>query len=163
MSDCILDHCRILSVTCASQVFVHREAYEQVVAKTEEKLQRARMDYKRAYAAFLTMDGGGEQDLKRVYFEAHNAYILQLRATNAITERYQVHCLPGLLGEITEVYEELCELTCKCVSGVSEASAERAGEQSKRYLTVAKEAQMISPLYDLQVRALSFTFVPSRG
>ncbi|XP_043523460.1 uncharacterized protein LOC122535741 isoform X2 [Frieseomelitta varia] len=146
------------------KVFTHREAYEQVVTKTEEKLQRARADYKRAYAALLTTDGGSEQELKRAYFEAHNAYILQLRATNAITERYQSQCLPGLLGEIAEVYEELCGLACKCVAGISEAAAERAGEQAKRYQAVAKEAQVIAPLNDLQIlaRSLSATATPSK-
>ncbi|XP_076758271.1 SH3 and cysteine-rich domain-containing protein isoform X2 [Xylocopa sonorina] len=146
------------------KVFAHREAYEQVVAKTEEKLQRARADYKRAYATLLTVDGGSEQELKRAYYEAHNAYVLQLRATNAITERYQTQCLPGLLGEIAEVYEELCGLACKCVAGISEAAAERAGEQAKRYQAVAKEAQVVTPLNDLQVlaRSLAATATPSK-
>ncbi|KAL6430871.1 hypothetical protein ACFW04_006992 [Cataglyphis niger] len=137
------------------KVFAHRDAYEQVVSKTEEKLQRARLDYKRAYGALLTNDGGGgvEQELKRAYLESHNAYILQLRATNAITERYQSHCLPGLLGEIAEVYEELCGLACKCVAGISEAAGERAGEQAKRYQVVSKEAQAVVPSNDLQVLA----------
>lgn len=122
-----------------------------MVSKTEEKLQRARLDYKRAYGALLTNDGGAEQELKRAYLESHNAYILQLRATNAITERYQFHCLPGLLGEIAEVYEELCGLACKCVAGISEAAGERASEQVKRYQVVAKEAQAVVPSNDLQV------------
>ncbi|KYQ48508.1 SH3 and cysteine-rich domain-containing protein 3, partial [Trachymyrmex zeteki] len=137
------------------QVFAHRDAYEQVVSKTEEKLQRARLDYKRAYAALLTNEAGGgaEQELKRAYLESHNAYILQLRATNAITERYQCHCLPGLLGEIAEVYEELCGLACKCVAGISDAAGERSGEQAKRYQIVAKEAQAVIPSNDLQVLA----------
>nr|XP_012226312.1 PREDICTED: uncharacterized protein LOC105674518 isoform X3 [Linepithema humile] len=137
------------------KVFAHRDAYEQVVSKTEEKLQRARLDYKRTYAALLTNDAGSgaEQELKRAYLESHNAYILQLRATNAITERYQFHCLPGLLGEIAEVYEELCGLTCKCVAGISEAAGERAGEQTKRYQVVAKEAQAVVPSNDLQTLA----------
>ncbi|XP_033198444.1 uncharacterized protein LOC117242558 isoform X5 [Bombus vosnesenskii] len=146
------------------KVFAHREAYEQVVAKTEEKLQRARADYKRAYASLLMIDGGSEQELKRAYYEAHNAYVLQLKATNAITERYQSQCLPSLLGEIAEVYEELCGLACKCVAGISEAAAERAGDQAKRYQAVAKEAQVITPLNDLQIlaRSLSATATPSK-
>ncbi|XP_031772669.1 uncharacterized protein LOC100865950 isoform X2 [Apis florea] len=148
----------------SKKVFSHREAYEQVVSKAEEKLQRARADYKRAYAALLTVDGGSEQELKRAYYEAHNAYILQLRATNAITERYQSQCLPGLLGEIAEVYEELCGLACKCMVGISEAAAERAREQTKRYQAVAKEAQVVVPVNDLQIlaRNLSATATPSK-
>ncbi|XP_024893690.1 uncharacterized protein LOC112468641 isoform X1 [Temnothorax curvispinosus] len=148
------------------KVFAHRDAYEQVVSKTEEKLQRTRLDYKRAYAALLTNEAGGgaEQELKRAYFESHNAYILQLRATNAITERYQSHCLPGLLGEIAEVYEELCGLACKCVAGTSDAAGERSGEQAKRYQAVAKEAQAIVPSNDLQTlaRNLSVNATPRK-
>ncbi|XP_025158787.1 uncharacterized protein LOC105182484 isoform X5 [Harpegnathos saltator] len=146
------------------KVFTHRDAYEQVVSKTEEKLQRARLDYKRAYAALLTNDGSAEQELKRAYLESHNAYILQLRATNAITERYQFHCLPGLLGEIAEVYEELCGLACKCVAGISEAAGERAGDQAKRYQVVAKEAQAVVPSNDLQTlaRNLSASTTPRK-
>ncbi|KAL0106410.1 hypothetical protein PUN28_016261 [Cardiocondyla obscurior] len=150
----------------SKKVFVQRDAYEQVVSKTEEKLQRARLDYKRAYAALLTNEAGGsaEQELKRAYLESHNAYILQLRATNAITERYQFHCLPGLLGEIAEVYEELCGLACKCVAGTSEAAGERSGEQAKRYQVVAKEAQAVIPSNDLQAlaRNLSVNATPRK-
>ncbi|XP_076288868.1 SH3 and cysteine-rich domain-containing protein isoform X3 [Lasioglossum baleicum] len=146
------------------KVFAHREAYEQLVAKSEEKLQRARADYKRAYAALLMLEGGSEQDLKRAYFEAHNSYVLQLRATNAITERYQTRCLTGILGEIAEVYEELCGLACKCVTGFTEAAAERSREQAKRYQSISEEAQVVSPLSDLQIlaRSLAATATPSK-
>ncbi|XP_020277891.1 uncharacterized protein LOC109851827 isoform X2 [Pseudomyrmex gracilis] len=148
------------------KVFAHRDTYEQMISKTEEKLQRARLDYKRAYAALLTNDAGGsaEQELKRAYLESHNAYVMQLRATNAITERYQFHCLPGLLGEIAEVYEELCGLACKCVAGISEAVSERYGEQAKRYQSLTKEAQAVVPANDLQalVRTLSVNATPRK-
>ncbi|XP_044580368.1 uncharacterized protein LOC123262257 isoform X3 [Cotesia glomerata] len=151
------------------KVFAHREAYEQVVSKTEEKLQRARVDYKRAYGALLTINEStaSEQEqnnLKRAYFDAHNAYVLQLRATNAIVERYQFHCLPTLLGEIAEVYEELSGLTCGCVTRIAEAAGERVNEQTKRYQTIVKEAQNISAQNDLQVIAknLSSTTTPKK-
>lgn len=126
-----------------------------MTGKAEEKLQRARADYKRAYGALLINDNANEQDaLKRAYMESHNFYVLQLRATNAISDHYQNHCLPGLLGEIAEVYEELCTLACKCIMGISEAAGERANEQSKRYQLVVKEATTISPINELQVTML---------
>ncbi|OXU27074.1 hypothetical protein TSAR_014471 [Trichomalopsis sarcophagae] len=142
------------------KVFTHREAYEQVVAKTEEKLQRARAEYKRAYGALLAApETSQDSELKRAYLEAHNAYVLQLRATNAISERYQFHCLPGLLGEVAEVYEELCGLTCTCVSGISEAAGDRVAEQIKRYQALAKEVKVVNPQSDLQVLARSLSSV----
>ncbi|XP_043267772.1 uncharacterized protein Stacl isoform X2 [Venturia canescens] len=137
------------------KIFAHREAYDQVVGKTEEKLQRARVDYKRAYGALLTNDPtiGDPESLRRAYLEAHNAYVLQLRATNAIVERYQHQCLPALLAEMAEVYKEVCTLTCNCVSGICEATGERSGEQAKRYISVAKEAQAVTAANDLQILA----------
>ncbi|KAF7404034.1 hypothetical protein HZH68_006828 [Vespula germanica] len=145
-------------------VFSYREGYEQEIAKSEEKLQRARADYKRSYASLLTNEGGNETELKRQYLEAHNAYVLQLRATNAITECYQTHCLPGLLGEIAEVYEELCGLACKCIAGISEAAYERTSEQAKRYQNVGKDAQTVLPINDLQIlaRNLSVNATPRK-
>ena len=130
------------------------------MSKTEEKLQRARADYKRAYAALLNSDNGNDQELKRAYLEAHNAYVLQLRATNAITERYQLQCLPGLLGEIADVYEELCGLACNCIAEISEAAGERAGDQSKRYQGVSKEARAVTAQADLQVYESTYFFNP---
>ncbi|XP_043668480.1 uncharacterized protein LOC122629283 isoform X5 [Vespula pensylvanica] len=146
------------------KVFSYREGYEQEIAKSEEKLQRARADYKRSYASLLTNEGGNETELKRQYLEAHNAYVLQLRATNAITECYQTHCLPGLLGEIAEVYEELCGLACKCIAGISEAAYERTSEQAKRYQNVGKDAQTVLPINDLQIlaRNLSVNATPRK-
>ncbi|XP_012252079.2 uncharacterized protein LOC105683778 isoform X2 [Athalia rosae] len=145
------------------KIFAHREAYEQVVSKTEEKLQRARVDYKRAYAALLSVDvegGGDHQGLKRAYLEAHNSYVLQLRATNAITERYQLHCLPNLLREMTEVYEELCGLAGSCMAGIAEAGGERATDQARRYQNVAKEAKAVVPSNDLHLIARSLVPTP---
>ncbi|XP_046743535.1 uncharacterized protein LOC124409754 isoform X3 [Diprion similis] len=145
------------------KIFAHRDAYEQVVSKTEEKLQRARVDYKRAYAALLSVDvegGGDHQGLKRSYLEAHNAYVLQLRATNAITERYQLHCLPNLLKEMTEVYEELCGLAGSCMAGIAEAGGERAADQARRFQAAAKEARNVIPANDLQLVARSLAPTP---
>ncbi|XP_015177349.1 PREDICTED: uncharacterized protein LOC107066856 isoform X1 [Polistes dominula] len=146
------------------KVFSYREGYEQEIAKSEEKLQRARADYKRSYASLLTNEGGNETELKRAYLEAHNAYVLQLRATNAICECYQTNCLPGLLDEIAEVYEELCGLVCKCVAGISEAAYERTTEQAKRYQNVTKDAQTVVPINDLQIlaRNLSVNATPRK-
>ncbi|XP_015123594.1 uncharacterized protein LOC107045752 isoform X2 [Diachasma alloeum] len=154
------------------KVFAHREAYEQVVSKTEEKLQKARLTYRRAYDAFLKC-GTGESPsvstnattedessaLRRAYIDSHNAYVLQLHATNALNEYYQLHCLPSLLGELSEIYEELSNLACKCITEISEASNERASEQSRRYQSLTKEGHAIIPQSDLQSLARNLSSI----
>jgi multidrug resistance efflux pump len=122
------------------------------VTESEEKLQRARADYKRAYGALLaTIESNQDSELKRAYLEAHNAYVLQLRATNATAERYQFHCLPGLLGEVADIYEQLCTLTCNCIGSISENTVKKVSEQARRYQKLAKEAKLVNPQSDLQV------------
>ncbi|XP_011297818.1 uncharacterized protein Stacl isoform X2 [Fopius arisanus] len=153
------------------KVFAHREAYDQVVSKTEEKLKKARLNYKRAYDGFLkcsidspSVSGAGSGDdewstQRRGYLESHNAYVLQLHATNALNEYYQIHCLPSLLGEISDIYEELSNIACNCITGISEASNERAAEQSRRYQALTKEAHAISPQSDLQSLARNLSSI----
>ncbi|KAJ8666964.1 hypothetical protein QAD02_008626 [Eretmocerus hayati] len=142
------------------KIFSQREAYEQVVAKSEDKLNRTRAEYKRAYGALLsTPEANQDSELKRAYLEAHNAYVLQLHATNAIAERYQFQCLPELLGEVANVYEELCVLECRCVAGISEAAGERVAEQTKRYHLLAKEVRTVNAQSDLQILARSLSTV----
>ncbi|XP_063979363.1 uncharacterized protein Stacl isoform X6 [Diachasmimorpha longicaudata] len=152
------------------KVFGHREGYEQVVSKTEEKLQKARVTYRRSYDAFLKC-GTGENpsgssttddeysSLRRAYLDSHNVYVLQLHATNALNEYYQLHCLPSLLRELSEIYEELSNLACKCITEISEASTERASEHSRRYQSLTKEAQAVVPQSDLQSLARNLSSI----
>ncbi|XP_011494749.1 PREDICTED: uncharacterized protein LOC105359766 [Ceratosolen solmsi marchali] len=147
------------------EVFTRRKAYEQEVTKSEKNLQRARADYKQAYGALLaTIESNQDSELKRAYLEAHNAYVLQLRATNATAERYEFHCLPGLLGEVAEIYVQLCTLACNCVGGISESTREKVNEQAKRYQALTKEAKLVNPQSDLQAlaRSLAATAQPRK-
>ncbi|ERL91639.1 hypothetical protein D910_08968 [Dendroctonus ponderosae] len=97
------------------KVFAHRESYETIIAKTEEKLAKVdaenpkkiagrltaqfallqtRQEYKNAYVSYLASP---TTESLSAYFNSHNAYIQQLHATNGMMEEFGNATLPSLL------------------------------------------------------------------
>ncbi|GLG98247.1 Uncharacterized protein GBIM_04834 [Gryllus bimaculatus] len=76
------------------KVFTHRESYETILTKTEDKLVKCRQDYKTAYLSYL---GSPSTVTLSAYLDAHNEYVAQLHATNGMLERYHQEALPQLL------------------------------------------------------------------
>ena len=140
-------------------MFTNREGYENVLKAADEKLKQVQAEYKMAYNALLKRpEGVSESELKQSYLEAHNAYVMQLHAVNALSERFHAHCLPSLLNETAEVYDALCGLSCKCIMGISEEAGCRVADQAKRYQALAKEARAANSQSDLMVSVLVLIF-----
>ncbi|ODM97941.1 F-BAR and double SH3 domains protein 1, partial [Orchesella cincta] len=76
------------------KVFAHRESFETVLSKTEALLSKAYRDYSDACMQHIQMCSN--QSLAQ-YYEAHNAYIQQLRGTNSMLKEYHSETLPALL------------------------------------------------------------------
>lgn len=100
------------------KVFTHRESFETIIAKTEEKLSKCRVDYKQCYSA-------QRQNLTplslKEYIDAHNAYVQQLHATNAMLEAYNCDTVPQLLQELEDIYTDLCNIVAEAIVQNAEA------------------------------------------
>ena len=44
------------------------------------------------------------------YIDAHNAYVQQLHATNAMLETYHCETVPQLMQELEEIHSDLCSI-----------------------------------------------------
>lgn len=55
------------------------------------------------------------------YIDAHNAYVQQLHATNAMLEAYNCETVPQLLQELEEIYNDLCNIVSEAVLQGAEA------------------------------------------
>ena len=100
------------------KVFTHRESFETIIAKTEEKLSKCRIEYKQSFMAHRQ---NPNQNSLTQYIDAHNAYIQQLHATNAMLEAYNCETVPQLLQELEEVYIDLSNIVSEAVSQGAEA------------------------------------------
>ncbi|XP_048522316.1 uncharacterized protein LOC109542090 isoform X4 [Dendroctonus ponderosae] len=142
------------------KVFAHRESYETIIAKTEEKLAKTRQEYKNAYVSYLASP---TTESLSAYFNSHNAYIQQLHATNGMMEEFGNATLPSLLQELEEIYEDLCSTVADAVLQGAEVVSSRAVEQTKRYETLANQCRTISGNTDLAHMSRSLPIPAGRG
>lgn len=104
------------------KVFTHRESFETIVAKTEEKLSKCRIDYKQCFGAHRQ---NPTQHTLTQYIDAHNSYVQQLHATNAMLEAYNCETVPQLLQELEEIYSDLCNIVAEAIVQGAEAISTR--------------------------------------
>ncbi|CAH1154321.1 unnamed protein product [Phaedon cochleariae] len=128
------------------KVFTHRESYETIIAKTEEKLAKCRQEYKNAYLSYLSSPSN---DSLSAYFNTHNAYIQQLHATNGMMEEFGKNTLPSLLQELEEIYTDLCSTVTEAVLQGAEVVSNRAIEQSRRYDSLVSQCRAVTAKSDL--------------
>uniref|UniRef100_A0A182MQK9 F-BAR domain-containing protein n=1 Tax=Anopheles culicifacies TaxID=139723 RepID=A0A182MQK9_9DIPT len=157
------------------KVFTHRESFDTIISKTEEKLSKCRIEYKQCYIAHRQSP---TQHTLTQYIDSHNAYVQQLHATNAMLEAYHCDTLPQLMQELEEIYNDLCNIVSEAVLQGAEAIAAKCGlpkivsrtapatvvlgptttttikkgvssEQAKRYDGLAVQCKNVSPALDL--------------
>lgn len=120
------------------KVFTHRESFETIIAKTEEKLSKCRIDYKQSFSAHRQ---NPTQLSLTEYIDAHNAYVQQLHATNAMLEAYHCDTMPSLLQELEEIYNDLCNIVTEAiVQGAEGISARVSRCHMKHFLLMKKKA-----------------------
>lgn len=128
------------------KVFTHRESFDTIISKTEDKLSKCRIDYKDSYIAHR--QNPTQQSLTQ-YIDSHNAYVQQLHATNAMLNEYHCETLPQLMQELEEIYSDLCTIVSEAVLQTAESISAKAIEQAKRYDNLANQCKNVSPSQDL--------------
>uniref|UniRef100_A0A1Y1K8I5 Phorbol-ester/DAG-type domain-containing protein n=2 Tax=Photinus pyralis TaxID=7054 RepID=A0A1Y1K8I5_PHOPY len=144
----------------ARKVFSHRESYETIVTKTEEKLAKCRQEYKAAYLAYLSTP---TTESLSGYFNNHNAYVQQLHATNGMLDAYSKETLPQLLQEIDEIYTDLCSSVSEAILQEAEIVSARATERHRRYENLISQCRAISATSDMAHLARSMPTAQGRG
>ncbi|XP_037956778.1 uncharacterized protein LOC119686298 [Teleopsis dalmanni] len=128
------------------KIFTHRESFETIIAKTEEKLSKCRLDYKQGYMAHRQ---NPTQLSLTEYIDAHNAYVQQLHATNAMLEQYHCETVPQLMQELEEIHNDLCSIIADSILQGVDIIANKASDQAKRYGNLTIQCNSVSPTQDL--------------
>lgn len=128
------------------KIFTHRESFETIIAKTEEKLSKCRQDYKNCYVAHRQSP---TQMSLTEYIDAHNAYVQQLHATNAMLEIYHCETVPQLMQELEEIHNDLSSIIAESILLGADVIASKASEQSKRYTSLTQQCNVVAPQQDL--------------
>nr|NP_611036.2 Stac-like, isoform N [Drosophila melanogaster]AAF58137.2 Stac-like, isoform N [Drosophila melanogaster] len=128
------------------KIFTHRESFETIIAKTEEKLSKCRVDYKQCHLAHRQ---NPSQHSLTEYIDAHNAYVQQLHATNGMLEAYHTDTLPQQMQELEEIHNDLVAIVSDSLMQGAEVIAGKANDQAKRYNSLSNQCAAVSPQQDL--------------
>ncbi|XP_073973558.1 SH3 and cysteine-rich domain-containing protein isoform X9 [Rhodnius prolixus] len=143
----------------ARKLLQHRDCLDAVLSKSQHNLSKLRQDYKTAFSNHC--QSPNSQVTLAAYLDAHNAYVNQLHATNAMVDLYSKETLPELLQELEQVYSDLCTTLAEAVAQGAEIISNRAGDQSRRYYTVWTESKAVDPGGDTAALVRSMT-VPTQ-
>lgn len=93
-----------LPTTCGSHLYIQTFKKYMCIIFIFVVFQ-CRIDYKQCYSAHRQSPS---QHTLQQFTDAHNAYVQQLHATNAMLEAYHCDTLPQLMQELEEIYTDLC-------------------------------------------------------
>lgn len=130
----------------ARKIFTHRESCETILNKTEELLFKCHKDYSEAYERLLT---DRSPSATEAYVDAHNVYVQQLHAANAMIDEYHSQTLPQLLEEFEEVYLDLSDTVARSILEGAEIIATKAQEQHIRYDALCNLSKGVNSKTDL--------------
>ncbi|TMW51996.1 hypothetical protein DOY81_002914, partial [Sarcophaga bullata] len=104
------------------------------------------LDYKQSY---MSHRQNPTQHSLTEYIDAHNAYVQQLHATNAMLETYHCETVPQLMQELEEIHSDLCSIIGDSIQQGADVICNKAADQAKRYNSLTVQCTTISPVQDL--------------
>ncbi|CAG0918265.1 unnamed protein product [Notodromas monacha] len=127
------------------KIFLHRDMYEGILTKADEALQKSQADYFAAYQQLLTHRASGQT----AYLEAHNLYVQNLRAANAMIHEFNTSCLPTLLEELDEIYDEISYSVADVILQSANIFAAKGQGQQTRYEDLGQFCRSVNSRVDL--------------
>uniref|UniRef100_A0A1B6CG85 Phorbol-ester/DAG-type domain-containing protein n=1 Tax=Clastoptera arizonana TaxID=38151 RepID=A0A1B6CG85_9HEMI len=143
----------------ARKVFTHRESFEVIINKAEDKLAKSRQDYKASYLSYIASPNNTAA--LAAYLDAHNTYVAQLHATNGMVEQYSHKILPKILQELEDIYSDLCSTLLDSVLQGAEVISSRATEQAGRYEALSSQCRAVMAPTDLASFVKSLSPLPN--
>jgi len=129
------------------KVFTQRENYEGLLATTEDSLTKVHNEYRQSWARHVEQPTAESLAL---YLEKHNSYVQQIHCTNSMIDHYFVDCLPHLLQEIDDVYQDVSAVVVDSLTEGAKTIAQKTTNMTTRWNNVADVVQKINAEQDLK-------------
>ncbi|XP_064635720.1 uncharacterized protein LOC135492918 isoform X3 [Lineus longissimus] len=137
------------------KLYNFREQFETTTDKAQELLEKCHDEYMESYLRYRSNSRDTGKNLTS-YFDAHNEYVLQLWASNRMTDEYHTVALPCILEELEEIYIDTSNVLNGAIESHSLLLVTKATEQSKKFEEVLKICKIVQPKNDISyfVRAI---------
>jgi len=128
------------------KVFSQRESYETMLAETEDILSKSHQEYRLSWTRHV------EQQTPATlanYLERHNAYVQQVHATNGMLDQYYAECLPHLLQELEDVYQDVSGVVVDSLTEGANTISVKTANMNSRWAKTSEIVRQINPTQDL--------------
>ncbi|CAL4209492.1 unnamed protein product, partial [Meganyctiphanes norvegica] len=105
-----------------------------------------RREYNEAYVAHSRTQSNASL---AAYFDAHNAYVQQLHATNGMLTEYHHTSLPSLMEELEAVYMDVSGIVTDCILQGADIVSNKAGDQHRRYEALSTACRNADGRHDI--------------
>ncbi|XP_048241790.1 uncharacterized protein LOC124114609 isoform X1 [Haliotis rufescens] len=133
----------------AQKLCSFRDNFENILSKSENSLQQAERGYYDTYETFSGCTSvQGREAAKKEMYNAHNDYVLQLRASNKIVDEFH-EVIPQVLEELEEIYIDTSNTINVAIESHALLLLTKAKEQHRRYDDLLKICRQVSPHVDI--------------
>ncbi|XP_043216930.1 uncharacterized protein LOC122379073 isoform X14 [Amphibalanus amphitrite] len=142
----------------SKKIFMHKESYEAILLKTDEMLQKCHRVYSDAYRSHVSSPSNATL---AAYFDAHNAYVQQLHAANAMVSEFNGSTHPQLLQELEEVQSDVTSIIADSLLLAADLVTCKTVERSRRYESLCTLARGVSSRADVTALLRHAELVPA--
>ncbi|KAL4225361.1 hypothetical protein ACF0H5_016050 [Mactra antiquata] len=134
-----------------------RENFEEMLEHSEKDFLEKEQAYMDAYGEFKNCGSlDNREGLRHEFHNAHNEYILQIRASNRLIDDFQC-TIPQVLEELDEIYIDTSNTVNVAIESHSLLLLTKASEQQRQLENLLKVCRQVNPQLDISyfVKAIS--------
>lgn len=141
----------------AHKLYQFRDVFEDLIKRSEEHLLELEKEYHNSYKRYSNiMSTSGRETAKSDFYNAHNDYVLQFRASNCLVEKVQ-DVLPAVLEELEEIHIDTCNTIKVAIESHALVLLTKATERHGRFDDLLKVCHQVNPQLDISyfIRSMS--------
>lgn len=141
----------------AHKLYQFRDVFEDLIKRSEEHLLELENEYHNSFKRYSNiMSTSGRETAKSDFYNAHNDYVLQFRASNCLVEKVQ-DVLPAVLEELEEIHIDTCNTIKVAIESHALVLLTKATERHRRFDDLLKVCHQVNPQLDISyfIRSMS--------
>ncbi|XP_021345795.1 uncharacterized protein LOC110445468 [Mizuhopecten yessoensis] len=133
----------------AQRLNVFREHFDNTLQKVQNQLECAEEEYKNSYTQYQDCSTPiSRENAKAQFYNAHNEYVFQIRASNRTIDEFQM-VIPKVLEELEEIYIDTSNTVNVAIESHALLLLTKANEQHKRFDELLKVCRQVNPQLDI--------------
>ncbi|GAB1602386.1 uncharacterized protein LOC115211754, partial [Argonauta hians] len=141
----------------AQKLYQFRDVFDNLIKRSEGHLMELEKEYHNSYTRYSNiMSTSGREAAKIDFYNAHNDYVLQFKASNCLVDEVE-DVLPAVLEELEEIHIDTCNTIKAAIESHALVLLNKATERHRRFDDLLKVCHQVNPQLDISyfIRSMS--------